>query len=142
MKEIYKPYLINIEVKENKDIDANRYPFNLPVVKTSVKLCFILTSLFLSVRMVRVNQPYWKLLPSPWGLMRKGGRLSVHFSTVESVSPLLILSYPNARIYQFDETGVARVDYEETECFRLMRDFLNNYDRRLQQLLDKRQDFP
>ncbi|CPR21471.1 hypothetical protein BN1221_04905c [Brenneria goodwinii] len=55
---------------------------------------------------------------------------------MESVSPLLILSYPNARIYQFDETGVARVDYEETECFRLMRDFLNNYDRRLQQLLD------
>ncbi|GAA3887257.1 MULTISPECIES: hypothetical protein [Gibbsiella] len=49
--------------------------------------------------------------------------------------PFSLPSYPNARIYQFDETGVATVDYEETECFRLMRDFLNNYDRRLQQLL-------
>ncbi|SDH75673.1 Predicted ATPase [Pseudomonas flavescens] len=49
-------------------------------------------------------------------------------------SPLL-LSYPRSRIYQFDEEGVSVVDYEDTDCFRLTRDFLNNHERRLQQLL-------
>ncbi|MBC7708880.1 MAG: AAA family ATPase [Rhizobacter sp.] len=48
-------------------------------------------------------------------------------------SPIL-LSYPNARILRFDASGISEIQYEETEQFRVTRDFLNNYPRRLQQL--------
>jgi predicted ATPase len=49
-------------------------------------------------------------------------------------SPIL-LSYPNARILQFDGAGISEVTYEDTEHFAVTRDFLNNYPRRLEQLL-------
>lgn len=49
-------------------------------------------------------------------------------------SPML-LSYPNAKIIQFDESGIGEVALEDTEHFCVTRDFLNNYPRRLEQLL-------
>jgi hypothetical protein len=49
-------------------------------------------------------------------------------------SPIL-LSYPHAKIVQFDSTGVAEIGFEDTEHFAVTRDFLNNYPRRLEQLL-------
>ena len=49
-------------------------------------------------------------------------------------SPIL-LSYPHAKILQFDGTGISAVRYEDTEHFAVTRDFLNNYPRRLEQLL-------
>lgn len=49
-------------------------------------------------------------------------------------SPIL-LSYPHARIMLFDGTGVSEVKYEDTEHYAVTRDFLNNYPRRLEQLL-------
>jgi predicted ATPase len=49
-------------------------------------------------------------------------------------SPIL-LSYPLARIIQFDRSGASETTYEDTEHFAVTRDFLNNYPRRLDQLL-------
>ncbi|NRR28837.1 AAA family ATPase [Oxalobacteraceae bacterium] len=51
-------------------------------------------------------------------------------------SPIL-LSYPNAKILQFDGTGISEVSYEDTEHFAITRDFLNHYPRRLEQLLNE-----
>ncbi|HEY8023375.1 MAG TPA: AAA family ATPase [Burkholderiaceae bacterium] len=48
-------------------------------------------------------------------------------------SPIL-LSYPGAKILQFDASGIAEIAYEDTEHFAVTRDFLNHYPRRLQQL--------
>lgn len=48
-------------------------------------------------------------------------------------SPIL-LAYPNARIIQFDGSGVSEVTYEETEHFAVTRDFLSHHRRRLEQL--------
>lgn len=50
-------------------------------------------------------------------------------------SPLLI-SYPDAWIYQCGAAGLQRVRAEDTEHFQLTRDFLVNPDRFLRQLLD------
>lgn len=50
-------------------------------------------------------------------------------------SPIL-LSYPNAKIFQFDGAGISEISYEDTEHYAVTRDFLNHYQRRLQQLLD------
>ena len=49
-------------------------------------------------------------------------------------SPIL-LSYPNAKILQFHSEGISEVKYEDTEHYAITRDFLNNYPRRLEQLL-------
>jgi len=49
-------------------------------------------------------------------------------------SPIL-LAYPHAKIIQFDGHGVSEVAFEDTEHFRVTRDFLNHYPRRLEQLL-------
>ncbi|MGT2551521.1 AAA family ATPase [Acinetobacter geminorum] len=51
-------------------------------------------------------------------------------------SPIL-LAYPNAKIYQFSESGIEQVSYEETEHFRVTKDFLSNYQKRLAQILDE-----
>ncbi|WP_460678617.1 AAA family ATPase [Mucilaginibacter koreensis] len=40
-------------------------------------------------------------------------------------SPILIC-YPNATIYQFDDTGVHETTYQETEHYTLTKSFLNN----------------
>ena len=54
-------------------------------------------------------------------------------------SPIL-LAYPNAKILMFDQGGISEVAYEDTEHYAITRDFLNHYERRLQQLLGGDQD--
>jgi predicted ATPase len=49
-------------------------------------------------------------------------------------SPIL-LSYPRARIMQFDDAGISEVKYEDTEHYAVTRDFLNHYPGRLARLL-------
>ncbi len=48
-------------------------------------------------------------------------------------SPLL-LAYPGARIYSFDETCIEQTEWEQTEHVRLTRDFLANPERYLRNL--------
>lgn len=54
-------------------------------------------------------------------------------------SPIL-LAYPSAKILLFDQAGLSEVAYEDTEHYAITRDFLNHYERRLQQLLGDGQD--
>ncbi len=44
---------------------------------------------------------------------------------VASHSPIL-LAYPGATIYSFDYSPVKKISYEDTEYYRLYKDFLNN----------------
>ena len=50
----------------------------------------------------------------------------------------IVLAYPNATIYQLDENGVSRIEYEQTEHVRLTRDFLNDRERVLAHLFRSR----
>jgi len=52
---------------------------------------------------------------------------------VATHSPLL-LAFPGARIYSFDESPIERVAWEDTEHVRLTRDFLANPERYLRNL--------
>jgi predicted ATPase len=45
-------------------------------------------------------------------------------------SPIL-MAYPDAIIYQFSSSGIERIAYEETEHYRITRDFLANPQRML-----------
>lgn len=49
-------------------------------------------------------------------------------------SPIL-LAYPHARIIQLDESGIREVGLRDTEHFSVTRDFLNNHEARLRDLL-------
>lgn len=51
-------------------------------------------------------------------------------------SPIL-LSYPNALIYQITEDGINEVSYEETEHYQTTRNFLNNHEKMLRMLLEE-----
>ncbi|NHA03841.1 AAA family ATPase [Mucilaginibacter sp. HC2] len=49
-------------------------------------------------------------------------------------SPIL-LAYPNAVIYQLDEEGMRKINYEETEHFRLTKYFLDNHEEMTRMLM-------
>lgn len=51
-------------------------------------------------------------------------------------SPIL-LAYPGATIYECTPAGIQRRTYEETEHFRVTRDFLNRYPAMLRTLFDQ-----
>ena len=55
---------------------------------------------------------------------------------IASHSPIL-LSYPNADIYQISEVGINKVYYEETEHYQTTKNFLNNHRKMLEILLSK-----
>ena len=48
-------------------------------------------------------------------------------------SPIL-LSYPEATIYSFDDSPIREISYEETDYFKIYRDFLNNREAYLKNL--------
>ncbi|HTL38804.1 MAG TPA: AAA family ATPase [Kofleriaceae bacterium] len=54
-------------------------------------------------------------------------------------SPIL-MAYPGALLYQLDETGLRTVEYEETEHYRLTRDFLNGRDRYFKHLFNPKDE--
>lgn len=54
---------------------------------------------------------------------------------IASHSPIL-LALPGATIYSFDRTPISPVDYEQTACFRIYRDFLNSRQSFLDQAAD------
>ena len=70
------------------------------------------------------------LLPILHDLVRARSQL-----IVATHSPIL-LAYPGAAILEFGAGGVERTAYEETEHFRITRDFLNRYPALLRTLLD------
>jgi predicted ATPase len=55
-------------------------------------------------------------------------------SLIATHSPIL-LSYPNAKILLFDGAGVTEIAFEDTDHYAVTRDFLNNYPKRIEQLL-------
>jgi predicted ATPase len=55
---------------------------------------------------------------------------------VATHSPIL-LAYPGARIVHFGDQGIARIDYEETEHYRVTRDFLAAPERYFKHLFEE-----
>lgn len=51
-------------------------------------------------------------------------------------SPIL-LAYPNAKIYQLDDSGIKSIKYEETEHFMVTKYFLNNHKEMTETLFNK-----
>jgi predicted ATPase len=54
-------------------------------------------------------------------------------------SPIL-LAYPEATIYEFSGQGIREIAYEDTEHFRITRDFLNRHQRMMEILISEEED--
>lgn len=67
-------------------------------------------------------------------LIQQGGQF-----IVATHSPIL-LAYPHATIYRFDEDGIASCAYDDLEHVHVTRDFLNNPARYLRHLLREHED--
>lgn len=96
-----------------------------------------LTHKFRGYRLYLLDEPEAALSPN-----RQLAALSAIHQAVQNESQFIIathspilLSYPRAKIVQFDGSGISEVKYEDTEHFALTRDFLKHYPRRLEQLL-------
>lgn len=48
----------------------------------------------------------------------------------------IIMAYPNAQILQLSENGIEPIDYQDTEHYRVTRDFLNRHEAMLRELMD------
>jgi len=55
---------------------------------------------------------------------------------ISTHSPIL-LAYPNATIYQLDESGIKKVKYEDTENYMITRYFLNNHSEMIDKILNE-----
>lgn len=55
---------------------------------------------------------------------------------IATYSPIL-MAYPDADIYQFDESGVRKIAYEDTDHFNITRNFLANPRRMLDILMSE-----
>lgn len=52
-----------------------------------------------------------------------------------SCAPRVSIIWTGAKILAFDGSGISEIAYEDTEHYVAARDFLNHYQRRLEQLL-------
>lgn len=55
---------------------------------------------------------------------------------ISTHSPIL-MSYPHANIYQIDNNGFTKIQYQDIESVRLLKDFLNHPDSYLRRLFNK-----
>lgn len=97
----------------------------------------LLTHKFRGKGLYLLDEPEAALSPS-----RQLAALSIIHQLVQDHSQFIIathspilLSYPHAKIIQFDASGLSEVAFEDTDHYAVTRDFLNNYPRRLEQLL-------
>ena len=49
----------------------------------------------------------------------------------------IILAYPRSKIYQFSETGIYEVKYEDTEHYAVTKDFLNRHGQMMKILMEE-----
>lgn len=84
-----------------------------------------------------LDEPEAALSPS-----RQMGLLPIIHRLLQQQSQLIIathspilLAYPDARIYSFNEDGIIPIEYEETEHFQVTRNFLNRKEQMLKLLL-------
>jgi predicted ATPase len=141
MKE--KPYLREIELRRECVENFDTYPFCIPGVKNLRSLKFHPDVTFLvgenGTGKSIMDEPEAALSPS-----RQMAALSAIHGLVEQNSQFIIathspilLAYPRAWIYQLDEEGIKKIEYEETEHYSVTRQFLNGYQQMLEILMNR-----
>jgi len=66
-------------------------------------------------------------------IMKKNGTAGHAQFIINTHSPIL-LAFPGATIYSFDNTSVETISYKDTKLYRLYKDFMNNPEKYLHNL--------
>lgn len=69
-------------------------------------------------------------------LCRIDALVKEHSQLIIATHSPILMAYPGSLIYQFTESGIESVAYEQTENYRLTKHFLNNTQNMLAKLLD------
>ena len=64
------------------------------------------------------------------------GLVEQHSQFIIATHSPILLAYPRACIYQLDNQGLRKIDYEETEHYSVTRQFLNGYQQLLKILME------
>lgn len=101
---------------------------------------------YLKIIQDKVNTPGIYLLDEPEAALSPARQLALIYQIVEHLennmsqfiiathSPI-IMSIPNATIYEVNENGMSKTNLEETEHYRITKGFLNNPDLYLRHLI-------
>lgn len=86
-----------------------------------------------------LDEPEAALSPTSqmWMLSRMHQLINKNSQFIIATHSPIILSYPDAWIYQIGEKGLDRVAYEDTDHYQVTRDFLNRYPQMLEILLEE-----
>jgi predicted ATPase len=130
-------YVHWISLLREKVPSFSQYPFCLPVVRSLERVdlhpkvtCFIGengSGKSTLLEAIAVNL----------GFNAEGGSKNFNFGTRRSHSPIL-MAYPDSLIYQCAPEGVTPIAYEDTEHYRVTRDFLTHRQRTLRVLMDNK----
>lgn len=60
-----------------------------------------------------------------------------HSQFIISTHSPILMAYPHSYIYVLTDKGIKKVDYEQTEHFRVTRDFLNRHEKMVHYLLSE-----
>lgn len=122
-----KPYLREISIDPQAEIDRDRYPFNIPAaVELSAPMTLHADVTFLVGENGAGKSTVLEAIAVGMGLPAEGGTRNVS-RVQQAASPL--------HECLKDASGITEVAYEDTEHFAVTRDFLNHHERRLQLLL-------
>jgi predicted ATPase len=125
-----KPYLLHATFRPDLEFDFDSYPFNIPAVRELGNISFHPNVTFFVGENGSGKSTVLEAIAVALGFGPEGGTKNVQFRTVESVSPL------------HDALRIARgvPQPKDTEHYAVTHDFLNNYPRRLEQLLSGDED--
>jgi predicted ATPase len=117
---------------------GRRYGVNLDANSHGESFLKLFQSRFVPGGLYLLDEPEAPLSPqSQLGLMAMVHDMVAHDAQfiIATHSPIL-LAFPGARIYSFDQTPVAEVEYEALQHVALTRDFLNDRERFLRRLFE------
>jgi hypothetical protein len=83
-----------------------------------------------------------RTLPGTWTMSTSTGPFAVRYKLISrqgcqfivATHAPVLLSYPDAWIYELDERGVRRVEYDETSTVRVTREFLGDRQGSIEEL--------
>lgn len=117
--------------------EENRYPFNIPAVRhlriqEGITLNKPVT--FFVGENGTGKSTLIEAIAVAMGFNPEGGSRDFRFATH---SPIL-MAYPNADILQFTESGIRKVAYQETDHYKITKQFLDTPERMIRYLLDQK----
>lgn len=85
-----------------------------------------------------LDEPEAALSPArQLAFLRRMHELSPHSQFIIATHSPILLGYPGARIFQFDQLPISPVAYEDTPHYEITRGFLNNRELYLRKLLEE-----